>query len=79
MSKSTITIWMLFRILNELNNACSEDRHYHIVLDAGYFHLCVDGKTIYQSFDAEDFFGRIFVEYCALVYPRKPGIFDWLR
>lgn len=79
MSNSTITIWMLFRMLDELNDACPKGRHYHIVLDVRSFHFCVNDETIYRSSDAEDFFGRMFVEYCALVYPRRPGIFDWLR
>lgn len=79
MSKSAITIWMLFKMLDELNGACPSGKHYHIMLDVKSFHLCVNDETIYQSSDAEDFFGRMFVEYCALVYPRIPGIFDWLR
>ena len=76
---STFTFVELFRMLDELNGACSSGKHYHIMLDMKSFHLCINGETVYQSVDVEDFFGRMFVEYCCVLYPRKPGVFDWLR
>ena len=79
MSTSVITFEQLFKMLCELNRECPAGKHYHIVLDMRSFHLCVNDETVYQSSDVVDFFGRMFVEYCCVLYPRKPGIFDWLR
>ena len=79
MSKSTITFEMLFKMLHELNRECLSGKHYHIMLDGTSFYLCVNDETIYRSHDVVDFFGRMFVELCCVLYPRKPGIFDWMR
>ena len=79
MSTSAITFEQLFKMLKELNSACPAGKHYHIVLDMKSFHLCVNDETIYQSYDVVDFFGRMFVEWCAVLYPRQPGILDWMR
>ena len=78
MSKVTVTFEMLFEMLHELNRACPEGKYYRIMLDMKSFHLCVNGETIYQSFNAEDFFGRMYLEFCCVCYPREPEPFDWL-
>lgn len=79
MSKSTTTFEMHLKMLRELNRECPAGKHYCIMLDEKSFHFCKNGETIYRSLDADDLFGRMFVEWCAVLYPHKPGILDWLR
>lgn len=76
MPRITITYQQLFKRLRQLNRVCADDKHYYILLDMRYFHLCVNGEIIYRTSDVEKFFNRLFSEIRRECYPYVPVLID---